>query len=129
MTDRALRDEIELLHAELQAARAKLEEPAERELAVERTALINEVEALRHRVPELKTRIKETKALLITRAEEAAQAEGELADARARVAGREPLGDPLAESKANWERADSGCGVALLAMVLMVALAALELWS
>ena len=124
MSERALRDEIEALHAAILEERAKLAVPVDAELSRARSSLQAEVETLTAR---LRTLVDQREALedqTNVRRQEAMEARAELEAARAEIGSREPLGDPLQESRSNWETSRPGCAVGMLALLTGAALAA-----
>lgn len=131
MSDRELRDEIEVLYGQLKHERAIADAPLDEELAKARTALQNEIAELKDRKLALEARIAELEALKPNRERETSKAKRELSKARSEIAERQPLGDPLAESRSNWERpADpnsSGCAVGVW-VILCVGMSALGWW-
>lgn len=117
MGDRELRDEIEVLYGQLKAERAKADAPQDEVLARARTALKDELAELTERRKTLEARLAELQTLRRERKRETATAKSELADARSEIAEREPLGNPLAESRSNWELepdTNPGCAPAVL---------------
>lgn len=128
MSDRALRDEVEALFGALKLEREKTQTPLEAELAAGRTSLLTEVEALTAREKALSSKLEALEATKKHRELETRVARKELDDARAEIARREPLGNPLEASKSNWETADQpGCAIGVW-VVLGVAMSALGWW-
>lgn len=119
MSERALRDEIEALHAAILAERAKLSVPVEQELSEARTALQAEVESLTQRADELADKLSALEEKTRTRERETKEARSELSDARSEISSLEPLGNPLKESRSNWEDPQTaGCAMGILALVV-----------
>ncbi|MDP1830230.1 MAG: hypothetical protein Q8L48_43600 [Archangium sp.] len=128
MSDRELRDEVEALFGELKREREKTETPLEGELAAARTSLLAEVARLTEREVALRQQLEVLRAQKKDREVETRRARGELDDARAEIARREPLGNPLQASRSNWETADQpGCAIGLWVM-LCVAMSAMGWW-
>lgn len=124
MTERALRDELEALHAAILQERARLAAPAHEELSQTRAALQAEIATLTERLTAAGSQRAAREEKTRTRLEETRDARKELARARAEISDRQPLGDPLAESRSNWEDPRAGCGVGLLVMLSFVTAAA-----
>ncbi len=131
MSDRELRDEIEVLYGQLKQERAIADARLDEELAKARTALQNEIAELKDRKIALKARLAELESLKPARERETSKAKRELSKARSEIAERQPLGDPLAESRSNWEvPADpnsSGCAVGVW-VILCFGMSALGWW-
>lgn len=129
MSDRELRDEIEVLYGELKATRAMAGAPVAEELAQARTELQHEILELTGRRRALRARLEELERLKADREAETATAKGELAKARASIAQRQPLGNPLAETYSSWEQAGphGGCAVGVW-IFACVGLSALGWW-
>lgn len=127
MSDRELRDEVEALFGALKRERQKTEAPLEPELAAARAALTTELAALTARAQALRQKIVTLGTLRETRQNETSTAKAELAAARAEISRREPLGNPLTESRSNWEIGEPGCAVGAW-VVLSVALSAMGWW-
>lgn len=128
MSDRALRDEVEALFGELKREREKTGTPLEVELATARTSLLTEIEELTEREKALASKLEALEVMKKQRELETRVATSELDDARAEIARRQPLGNPLEASKSNWETADQpGCAIGLW-VVLGVAMSALGWW-
>ena len=128
MSDRALRDEVEALFGALKLEREKTQTPLEAELAAGRTSLLTEVEALTAREKALSSKLEALEATKKHRELETRVARKELDDARAEIARREPLGNPLEASKSNWETADQPGSAIGVWVVLGVAMSALGWW-
>jgi chromosome segregation ATPase len=125
MSERELRDRVEVLYDELKKLRAELEVPESTAFAPERARLDEELAALEQRASHLVLRIPQLQRELREARSAADAAESELGDVRSDIAAREPLGNPLAESRANWEQTtEPGCAVVVLTGVF----AALVLW-
>ena len=119
MSERALRDQIEELHAAILAERAKLSVPVDQELSETRAALQAEVASLTQRSDELADQVSALEAQTRTREWETKQARSELSDARSEISSLEPLGNPLKESRSNWEDPETaGCAMGVLALVV-----------
>lgn len=132
MSERDLRDELEQLHGELAALERALAVPDSEQLAQERSALLAERDAERAAVSDLERQLDEARARIAQREQELPALESSLREARAEIARLEPLGDPLAESRANWEsatpRAPAGCAFGLWGVVAAGAALAVEWW-
>lgn len=120
MTERALRDELEALHAAILQERARLAAPAHEELSQTRAALQAEIATLTERLTTAVSQRTAREEKTRLRREETKAARQELAEARAEIGDRQPLGDPLAESRSNWEDPKAGCGIAMLVMLSFV---------
>jgi chromosome segregation ATPase len=127
VTDRALRDEIETLFAELKRERARLEVPEAAELAEAHARLTAEVERLTSRARALTEHREALHAQLSQRELETHRAQAELEETRAEIARAEPLGNPLTESRSNWEQGEAGCAIGVW-VFLCVGLAAAGWW-
>lgn len=126
MSERALRDEIETLHAAILQERAKLAVPLDAELSQARAALQTELEALTGRLEEVSTRRDALVEQTRVRKEQTREARAQLSDARSEIGSRESLGNPLGDSRSTWEDPDSppGCGAGLSVLLSVAALAA-----
>lgn len=124
MSERALRDELEALHAAILEERAKLSVPIDTELSEARSTLQAEVTSLTARLTALVAEREAREELTRVRKEETSAARDELQAARREIGSREPLGDPLQESRSNWETSAPGCAVGMLAMLTFAALVA-----
>jgi chromosome segregation ATPase len=127
MSDRELRDEVEALFGELKRERQKVEAPLDVELAHARTALITEIAELTTRAQTLRERREALGTQREDHERETRVARAQLAEARAEIARREPLGNPLTESRSNWETGEPGCAVGLW-LVLCVGSGAAWWW-
>jgi hypothetical protein len=130
MSERELRDRVEALYDELKKVRAELEVPEHQTTAATRTTLLEEIAALEAREAELIERLPELmKKIKFTR-QAADVAEKNLREARSRVAEREDLGNPLAESRSNWEDQSQppGCNLGVLLFATFAALALAAGW-
>lgn len=127
MGDRELRDEIEGLFGELKLERQKADAPLAAELATARTALLTEIAALPERARALRQRIEHLVIHQQNLERETAQAKDSLAVSRAQISRLQPLGDPLQESRSNWETKEPGCAAGVW-LVLCVALSAAGWW-
>lgn len=127
MGDRELRDEIEGLFGELKLERQKAQAPLAAELATARTALLTEIAALPERARALRQRIEHLVIHQQNLERETAQAKDSLAVSRAQISRLQPLGDPLQESRSNWEKKEPGCAAGVW-LVLCVALSAAGWW-
>lgn len=117
MSARALRDEIEALHSAILAERAKLAVPIEAELRPARAALQAEVEELFRRVSELARETARLEEQTRLRKQLTKMARADLSSARSEIGSREPLGNPLEESRSNWEDPTAGCGIGVLVLL------------
>ncbi len=127
MGDRELRDEVEALFSELKLERQKADAPLAAELATARTALLTEIAALTSRAQSLRELIDHLGVHQQNLARETAEAKDSLAVSRAQISRLQPLGDPLEESRSNWETKEPGCAVGVW-LVLCVALSAAGWW-
>jgi chromosome segregation ATPase len=129
MSDRELRDEIEVLYGELKQVRAQTDAPMSEELAKARTALQQEIETLTERKRDLKERLEELRQRKSDWESETTLARRKLSSLRDEIASRQPLGDPLGESRSNWETPtdQSGCAAGVW-VVLCVAATAAAWW-
>ena len=119
MSERALRDEIEGLHAAILSERAKLSVPVDQVLSETRSALLAEVASLTLRAAELADKLSALEEQTRTRQWETKEARSALSDARSEISSLEPLGNPLKESRSNWEDpATAGCAMGVLALVV-----------
>lgn len=129
MSDRELRDEIEVLYGQLKAERAKADAPLAEELAKARQALVTEVAELKVRKQRLRERLEELARLEDELETGTAAAKRELSKARSEIAARQPLGNPLDESYSNWETPAQNGGCAMGVVLLTCgALSALGWW-
>ena len=128
MSDRELRDEVEALFGELKAERRKVEAPLEAELAHARTALLTEITELTARATSLRERLEVLSSTGKLHEQETNAARSQLEAARAEIARREPLGNPLEASKSNWETSEPGCAMGLW-IILCVASSVAAWWS
>jgi hypothetical protein len=130
MSDRELRDEIEVLYGQLKHERAIADAPQDAELAKARTALQNEIAELKERKLALEARRAELDSLKRERQLDTSKARHTLSRARSVISNLQPLGDPLAESRSNWEvqpDANPGCAVGVW-VIACVGLSALGWW-
>lgn len=129
MSDRELRDEIEVLYGQLKAERAKADAPLAEELAKARQALVTEVAELKVRKQSLRERLEELSRLKDELETGTAAARRELSKARSEIAARQPLGNPLHESYSNWETPAQNGGCAMGVVLLTCgAVSALGWW-
>lgn len=98
MSDRELREDLERLHAELDVARRE-------------SALNEEIAKLEERRDLARERIAAAARSLAEDEAELSRVRASTKDARRQIAALEPLGDPLAVSRSNWETqsAQGGC--------------------
>jgi chromosome segregation ATPase len=127
MSDRELRDEVEALFGELKRERQRTEAPLDAELAAARTAFTTEIAGLTAQAQALREKVAALGTQRKTHEEETRTAKAQLEEARAEIARREPLGNPLSESRSNWETGDPGCAIGLWVM-LCVAMSAMGWW-
>lgn len=130
MSDRELRDQVETLYDELKKLRAELEVSEVDALAAARKQLNDEVSTLEEREVELRLRIPTLENDLQRTRVAADGAERNLRQARGAVSSREDLGNPLAESRSNWEDQSqpAGCNLGILLFATFAALALAAGW-
>jgi chromosome segregation ATPase len=130
MSDRELRDRVEALYDQLKQVRAELEVPETEELVATRTRVLGEIAALEARSTQLIRRLPQLAESIEFARDAADEAEKELRKARAAVAAREDLGNPLAESRSNWEDQSEppGCNLGVLLFATFAALALAAGW-
>jgi chromosome segregation ATPase len=118
VSDRALRDEIEQLSAQLREARKKLELSSTLSAGVERVrTLRKQVEAARQKRDALKDQVRAAEARVDTNTRERSQLKEQLARARARIAELDPQPSSWEREPAAWEvRQGGGCLSTLLAV-------------
>lgn len=119
MSERELRDQVEALFDELKREKAKLEVSEAEVLSAERTKLLEELPRLRARVAELPGLIEAAEQKTKQARDAIDSAQSQISKLRRRVAAREPLGNPLEPSYANWEQRPQGGGCAM-GLVLLV---------
>lgn len=123
-TDRELRDEVEALSARLRDARLALDEASSVSGGAARLRdLRSRLEVARRTKAALEQQASAAAERLALLRGELAKSKAALEEARAQIGNIEPLGDPLAETPANWQQNGpfSGCSSPTVVMVGVLA--------